>query len=61
MTDVSVYSIQIVTMLAVGLAVDYALLIVYRFREERAVDPEVGRRRAAYVRHRRSYRPVLRV
>ncbi|GIF45483.1 putative membrane protein [Asanoa ferruginea] len=41
-TDVSVYSIQIVTMLAVGLAVDYALLIVYRFREERAIDPEVG-------------------
>ncbi len=41
-TDVSVYSIQIVTMLAVGLAVDYALLVVYRFREERAVDPEVG-------------------
>jgi RND superfamily putative drug exporter len=40
--DVSVYSIQIVTMLAVGLAVDYALLVVYRFREERAVDPEVG-------------------
>ncbi|MDG4820723.1 MMPL family transporter [Asanoa sp. WMMD1127] len=41
-TDVSVYSIQIVTMLAVGLAVDYALLVVYRFREERATDPEVG-------------------
>ncbi|MEV4622595.1 MMPL family transporter [Asanoa sp. NPDC049573] len=40
--DVSVYSIQIVTMLAVGLAVDYALLVVYRFREERAIDPEVG-------------------
>ncbi|MEV4539772.1 MMPL family transporter [Asanoa sp. NPDC049518] len=46
-TDVSVYSIQIVSMLAVGLAVDYALLIVYRFREERAVDPEV---RAAILR-----------
>lgn len=41
-TDVSVYSIQVVTMLAVGLAVDYALLVVNRFREERAVDPEVG-------------------
>ena len=59
-TDVSVYSIQIVTMLAVGLAVDYALLVVYRFREERAVDPEVGRGRAADRRHRRPYRPVLR-
>jgi RND superfamily putative drug exporter len=34
-TDVSVYAIQVTTMLAVGLAVDYALLIVNRFREER--------------------------
>jgi RND superfamily putative drug exporter len=33
--DVSVYAIQITTMLAVGLAVDYALLMVNRFREER--------------------------
>ncbi|MDG4828688.1 MMPL family transporter [Solwaraspora sp. WMMD1047] len=41
-TDVSVYAIQIVTMLAVGLAVDYALLIVNRFAEERATDPRVG-------------------
>lgn len=40
-SDVSVYAIQVVTMMAVGLAVDYALLIVNRFREERAVDPEV--------------------
>jgi RND superfamily putative drug exporter len=34
--DVSVYSVNIVTMLGLGLAVDYALLIVSRFREERA-------------------------
>jgi putative drug exporter of the RND superfamily len=34
-SDVSVYSIQVTTMLAVGLAVDYALLMVSRFREER--------------------------
>jgi RND superfamily putative drug exporter len=40
-TDVSVYAIQVVTMLAVGLAVDYALLVVNRFREERSVDPGV--------------------
>jgi RND superfamily putative drug exporter len=33
--DVSVYSINIVTMLGLGLAVDYSLLIVSRFREER--------------------------
>jgi putative drug exporter of the RND superfamily len=46
-TDVSVYAIQVTTMLAVGLGVDYALLMVNRFREERAVDPDV---RAAVTR-----------
>jgi RND superfamily putative drug exporter len=35
-TDVSVYAIQVATMLSVGLAVDYGLLMVSRFREERA-------------------------
>ncbi|MBU2665889.1 MMPL family transporter [Actinoplanes bogorensis] len=35
-TDVSIYSIQVTTMLAIGLGVDYALLMVSRFREERA-------------------------
>lgn len=40
-TDVSVYSIQITTMLAVGLAVDYALLMVSRFKEERRTVPDV--------------------
>ncbi|SCE97524.1 putative drug exporter of the RND superfamily [Micromonospora viridifaciens] len=34
-TDVSLYAIQTTTTLAVGLAVDYALLMVSRFREER--------------------------
>jgi putative drug exporter of the RND superfamily len=34
-TDVSVYAVQITTMLGLGLAVDYALLTVVRFREER--------------------------
>lgn len=40
--DVSVYAIQIVTMLAVGLGVDYALLIVNRFREERTAARDDG-------------------
>ncbi len=40
-TDVSVYAIQITTMLAVGLAVDYALLMVNRFREERRTSLDV--------------------
>jgi RND superfamily putative drug exporter len=39
--DVSVYAIQVATMLSVGVAVDYGLLIVSRFREERAVGPDV--------------------
>jgi putative drug exporter of the RND superfamily len=40
-TDVSVYTIQLTTMLAVGLAVDYALLMVSRFREERRTAADV--------------------
>jgi RND superfamily putative drug exporter len=40
-TDVSVYAIQVATMLSVGLAVDYGLLMVSRFREERAFHPDV--------------------
>jgi len=35
-TDVGEYSLNIVTLLGLGLAVDYALLIVARYREERA-------------------------
>ncbi|HLX39503.1 MAG TPA: MMPL family transporter [Ktedonobacteraceae bacterium] len=33
-TDISVFSINVVTMLGLGLAIDYALFIVTRFREE---------------------------
>src|SRR6266508_1761382 len=33
-TDVSIFSINIVTMLGLGLAIDYALFILNRFREE---------------------------
>jgi putative drug exporter of the RND superfamily len=41
---VSVYSVNVVTMLGLGLAVDYSLLVVSRYREERAVgfDPAVA-------------------
>lgn len=35
-TDVSVYAMNVVTMLGLGLAIDYALLIITRFREELA-------------------------
>ncbi|MFC7485032.1 MMPL family transporter [Luedemannella flava] len=40
-SDVSIYAIQVTTMLAVGLGVDYALLTVSRFREEQATAPDV--------------------
>ncbi|MFP3989398.1 MMPL family transporter [Streptomyces sp. E11-3] len=41
-TDVSVYAVQVTTMLGLGLAVDYALLMVVRFREERAGTDDVA-------------------
>jgi RND superfamily putative drug exporter len=39
-TPVSEYAVNVVTLLGIGLAVDYTLLLVYRFREERAADPD---------------------
>lgn len=41
-TDISVYAIQVTTMLGLGLAVDYALLMLVRFREERRATDDVG-------------------
>jgi trehalose monomycolate/heme transporter len=40
-TDVSVYSINITTILGLGLAIDYGLFMVARFREELARQPSV--------------------
>ncbi len=37
-TDISIFSINVITMLGLGLAIDYALFIVTRFREELARD-----------------------
>ncbi len=39
LTDVSVFSINLVTALGLGLAIDYSLFIVSRFREELATRP----------------------
>jgi len=39
-TDIGEYSLNIVTLLGIGLAVDYALLIVARYREERVTGAE---------------------
>jgi putative drug exporter of the RND superfamily len=40
-TDVSIFAINLVTTLGLGLAIDYSLLMVSRFREERANGLEV--------------------
>ncbi|MFD7291997.1 MMPL family transporter [Streptomyces sp. NPDC059897] len=40
-TEISVYVNQVTTMLGLGLAVDYALLMVMRFREERRTSADV--------------------
>jgi putative drug exporter of the RND superfamily len=42
-TDISVYAVQVTTMLGLGLAVDCALLVVVRFREERRESADVAR------------------
>jgi trehalose monomycolate/heme transporter len=42
-TDISVFAINIITLLGMGLAIDYALFIVSRFREELAARPGTGR------------------
>ncbi|MFI7547003.1 MMPL family transporter [Actinoplanes sp. NPDC049599] len=36
---VSEYAVNVVTLLGIGLAVDYSLLMIARFRDERAADP----------------------
>ncbi|GAA1849616.1 MMPL family transporter [Asanoa iriomotensis] len=38
--DVGEFTVNVVTLLGIGLAVDYALLLIARFREERAADPD---------------------
>jgi RND superfamily putative drug exporter len=42
-TSLSVFSVQITTMLGLGLGVDYALLVVTRFRQERAATSDRAR------------------
>ena len=40
-TPVSEFAINVVTLLGIGLAVDYTIVLIYRFREERAAEPAV--------------------
>ncbi|MWA11314.1 MMPL family transporter [Streptomyces sp. BA2] len=56
-TEISVYAVQIVTMLGLGLAVDYALLMVIRFREERGRTDDVAQ--AVHATVARAGRTVL--
>ena len=42
-TEVSVFSINVITLLGMGLAIDYALFVVSRFREELALQPDESR------------------
>jgi putative drug exporter of the RND superfamily len=40
-TEISAYSVNVITMLGLGLAVDYSLLVISRLREERAAGLEL--------------------
>lgn len=42
-TDVSTFALNVATILGLGLAIDYSLFVVSRFREEVARDGDVGR------------------
>jgi RND superfamily putative drug exporter len=42
-TAVSIFSINVITLLGMGLAIDYALFVVSRFREELALQPDETR------------------
>jgi RND superfamily putative drug exporter len=42
-TDVSIFSINVITLLGMGLAIDYALFVVSRFREELAHQPDTSK------------------
>jgi putative drug exporter of the RND superfamily len=39
-TTVSQYAVNVVTLFGIGLAIDYSILLVFRFREERAAQPD---------------------
>ena len=46
LTDVTVFAPNVVTLVGLGIAIDYSLLVVYRFREELGARPRrAGRRR----------------
>ena len=60
LTSISVFTLSLVSALGVGLAIDYSLLIVSRFREELAGSPRCARCRHPHDGHGRPYRAVQR-
>ena len=44
-TEVSVFSVNVISLLGIGLAIDYALFVISRFREELAVPARSRTRR----------------
>lgn len=60
--DINVFAVNVVTILGMGLAIDYALFVVTRFREELAAMPDTGREnsmKAAVVAIQTAGRTVL--
>ncbi len=49
LTDVSVYAVNVVTMLGLGLAIDYSLFVITRFREELAAGDSTTREALQYT------------
>ena len=58
-TDVSVFALNIITLIGLGMAIDYALFVVSRFREELAAGRDTRDGGRADHRHRRPYRRGL--
>ena len=56
LTDVSIYAVNLTTALGLGLAIDYSLFIVSRYREELRAGRSVERRRRARRRDGRAAR-----
>ena len=59
-TDVSLYALNVVIMLGIGLGIDYGLLMISRFREERGAGFDDARRGTAHHGDQRSHGVVLR-
>ena len=58
--DVASYAVDVVILFGLALAVDYSLLMVNRFREERAAGADVARRGRAHRCRRRAHHHLLR-